>query len=481
MFIYAFLMDGFTWAAVVDAFAKVPWMMAQQLSNNGALILFLALLGGLVVVIALAGGSRAYGDWVGKHIKNAAMAKLLTSILGVLIFVDDYFNCLTVGAVMRPVTDRFNISREKLAYIIDSTAAPVCIIAPVSSWAVAVSGYLGDGGFATFIQTIPYNFYALLTICAVIYFSLSSKDYGPMRRAEKLAREKGVCDEDGADVSNDNEYDGMAISEKGRVTDLVVPILVLIVVSILGMMYVGDFFAGGVDFGTAIGTDPVSGLCIGAFIALIVAACMYLPRKLMDLPGFMTGVGKGVRSMITAIMILVLAWSLGGECRYMLGTGTFVSGFISGAGIGLDFLPAILFLVSCFLGFSMGTSWGTIGIMLPIVIAIYTGQPDTALLAAVGATLAGAVYGDHCSPISDTTILSSAGARCNHIQHVRTQLPYATTVAAACFVGYIVAGFTSEPWIPLAFAFVILGIAIFVLTRNAERKDAMAVVEGKQA
>ena len=503
MVIYQFTLNGVGVDQLVTAFTDVPNAMALQIADNGALLLFLALLGALTVVIATAGGSRAYAEWVSTHIKNARAAQVLTGLLGIIIFVDDYFNCLTVGAVMRPVTDRFHVSHEKLAWIIDSTAAPVCIIAPVASWAVAVGGYLGDDGFTTFVQSIPYNFYALLTIFFVFFMLITNKnDYGPMRAAEAEAKssdgataeggklleklstmglsEQAESDPDDhtnlesvvteqADIEQSasaaiDEYKGLDISEKGKVYDLIVPILVLIFFSILGMMYTGGFFEG-VDFATAVGENPVGGLCIGATVALCVAGAMFLPRGLTTLSGFVESVSEGVRSMVGAIMILVLAWSLGGCCRYMLGTGDFVSSFLNSLGVSLAILPCIIFLVAGFIGFAMGTSWGTIALILPIVVGVFN-EGDPLFLVAVGATLAGAVYGDHISPISDTTILSSAGAKCNHLRHVATQLPYATTVMVVCFVCYIVAGFTGNPWISLVLGAVLIVVAVKILHKS---------------
>ena len=503
MVIYQFTLNGVGVDQLVTAFTDVPNAMALQIADNGALLLFLALLGALTVVIATAGGSRAYAEWVSTHIKNARAAQVLTGLLGIIIFVDDYFNCLTVGAVMRPVTDRFHVSHEKLAWIIDSTAAPVCIIAPVSSWAVAVGGYLGDDGFTTFVQSIPYNFYALLTIFFVFFMLITNKnDYGPMRAAEAEAKtsedaaaeggkllEKlstmGLSDQAEADPDDHtnlesvvteqadieqsasaaiDEYKGLDISEKGKVYDLIVPILMLIFFSILGMMYTGGFFEG-VDFATAVGENPVGGLCIGATVALCVAGAMFLPRGLTTLSGFVESISEGVRSMVGAIMILVLAWSLGGCCRYMLGTGDFVSSFLNSLGVSLAILPCIIFLVAGFIGFAMGTSWGTIALILPIVVGVFN-EGDPLFLVAVGATLAGAVYGDHISPISDTTILSSAGAKCNHLRHVATQLPYATTVMLVCFVCYIVAGFTGNPWISLVLGAVLIVVAVKILHKS---------------
>lgn len=506
MVIYTFTASGPGIDPLIQAFTMVPRMMGAQIADNASLLLFLALLGALVVLVALAGGSRAYGAWVTQHVKSARLAKMLTALLGVLVFVDDYFNCMTVGAVMRPVTDRFRISHEKLAWIIDSSAAPVCIIAPVSSWAVAVGGYLGENGFSTFVASIPYNFYALATIVFVFFICASNMDFGPMRTAEQRARACGAPDRsasasvsESCGISSDEaeapdaasasaggsgsgrhdadqglvEFDGMKVSDKGTVLDLVVPIATLIVSSIVGMLYVGGFFQGA-DFATAVGVDPIAGLCIGAATALIAAAAMYLPRGLTTLSGYMDGMAEGVKSMVSAIMILVLAWSLGGVCRYMIGTGPFVSDVLNGLGVGLEFLPAVIFAVSAFIGFSMGTSWGTIALVLPIVTGVFD-PSDPLFLVAVGATLGGAVYGDHISPISDTTILSSTSAKCALLDHVSTQTPYATIVFAAGSIAYLVTGFAHNPWVGLVLT-IVLSIATFVLL--AKRDAAKVAAAG---
>ncbi len=507
--IYEFTLGGASAASFVAAFCDLPTLLSAQIESNGALLLFLALLGSLTVIISVAGGSRAYAEWVSTHVKNARMAQLMTAILGIVIFVDDYFNCLTVGAVMRPVTNKFKVSHEKLAYIIDSTAAPVCIIAPVSSWAVAVGGYMGDGGFSTFVASIPYNFYALLTIFMVFAIIVSKVDFGPMREAElewrgeaKPSRvpahgtalntvassglnykhsedlnppiniETVVAEEadlESAQAAMD-EFKGMKTSDQGRVFDLVIPILVLIVFSIIGMLYAGGYFNGGVDFATAVGENPISGLCIGSTVALVVAAAMFMPRKLVTLDRYVESGTEGVRTMVSSMMILVLAWSLGGVCRYMLGTGDFVSGALTAAGVSLDFLPVLVFVVASFIAFAMGTSWGTIALLMPIVLGIFP-QGDPMFLVGIGSALAGAVFGDHTSPISDTTILSSAGAECNHLRHVATQLPYASTVAVVCLIGYFVAGFTKSPWPSLVLGLVLLVcVILFQSRRNAAGK-----------
>lgn len=499
--IYQFTLEGAGIAQLISAFTMLPQLMAEQIASNGALILFLALLGALVVIIAVAGGSRAYAEWAAKRIKSARMASVMTAILGVVIFVDDYFNCLTVGAVMRPVTDKFRVSHERLAWIIDSTAAPICIIAPVSSWAVAVGGYLGENGFNTFVASIPYNFYALITIVFVFAMCAYGKDFFGMGKAQRDCEAHVYSDvvsgssalekvasvgmpknaEDVETVVTEQsdlegapraveEFKGLNVSEKGKVYDLVIPILTLIVFSIVGMLYVGGFFEGE-EFATAVGVDPVAGLCIGALVALVVAACLFLPRKLTTLVGFTEGASEGVRSMVGAIMILVLAWSLGAECRYMLGTGEFVSAFLTSVGFQLSLLPAVIFIVAGFIGFAMGTSWGTIALILPIVLGVFP-EGDPLYLVTIGATLAGAVYGDHVSPISDTTILSSAGAKCDHLRHVATQLPYATIVAITCFVGYLVAGFTASPWPSLLGGIVLIVLFVFATRFFGGKKKA---------
>ena len=457
MFIYCTL----TGTSLILAVQYVIEMMAYKLGDNAMIVIFLGLLGALVFVITKAGGSRAYGKWASTKLKNPITAKLATVVLGVLIFIDDYFNCLTVGTVMRPITDKFNISREKLAYIIDATAAPICIIAPISSWAVAVSSELG-GGLTSFMKTIPFNLYALLTLSMIVFLCFKDLDFGPMKDAELEAKNNVAV----------SEVEEEKIESKGTVMDLVAPMLVLIFSSIICMAAVGGFFSG-VDFTTAIGENPTLGLALGAFIALAFSICLYIPRKLMTFKEFMEGVSEGVKSMVGAIMILTLAWSLSGVCREMIGTGEFVSNLVATSSLSLGFLPMMVFLVAAFLSFSMGTAWGTFGILIPIVSMICSGDANASILiVTLGATLAGSVYGDHCSPISDTTILSSAGAQCDHIKHVQTQIPYATLVAAVCAVGYLVGGFTKNPWITLGFSEALLFIVLFTMKKMEEKKRA---------
>ena len=405
-------------------------MMAEKIADNSYMIIFLALLWAVVTLVSRSGGSQAYGRWAGKRLKSRRSAILATSFLGMLVFIDDGFNCLTVGTVMRPVTDRLRISREKLAYIIDATAAPVCIIAPVSSWAVAVASEVSEtGGFNIFLSTIPYNFYALVTIAMVFFFAVTGKDFGPMKNAEERAL-------NGDAVYSDQEQ----ADTKGRVIDLVLPIVVLVVCAILGMAYVGGWFSG-TRFSEAIGYNPAAGLTLGAFAALVTAMVLYLPRRIMTPGSFVESIVKGIGSIVPPMLILILSWSLGGVCRQMIGTGVFISSFVSSSSMPLALLPFIIFIIAAIMSFSMGTSWGTFGMLIPIVTMICCADgAGSYLIPTLGATLAGSVYGDHCSPMSDTTILSSTGADCPHINHVETQLPYATLAAGICAAGYLILG-----------------------------------------
>lgn len=456
MCVYTFFTGGNLLQAVSYAFD----MIAGKIGENGYMILFLVLLGSLVVVVSRSGGADAYGRWAGIRIKNAVRARLATGLLGLLIFVDDGFNCLTVGTVMRPITDKCRISREKLAYLLDATAAPVCIIAPISSWAVAVASEVEEaGGLNAFVRTIPYNLYAILTILMVFFLSVTGFDFGPMKKAEESRRAEGRA-----------EREEETAGKQGTVADLVCPILTLIVCSILGMAYVGGFFEGK-SFAEAIGENPTAGLTLGTFAALLVAFAFYIPRRIMNLREFMTGIIDGIKTMIPALTILILAWALGGVCREMIGTGIFVSKFVTGANLSLSLLPAVVFAVAAFLSFSMGTAWGTFGILLPIVSMICVGpEGEAVLIPSLGATLAGSVFGDHCSPISDTTILASTGAQCEHLMHVETQLPYAMLVAAVCFAGYLVAGFVRNPWITVAVSVLLLFLVMGGMMLHQKRR-----------
>ncbi len=449
--------SAFTGGSIVSAVAALFDMMSSKIADNAYMILFLALLWAVVVLVSRSGGSEAYGRWAERRLKSRRSASVATALLGVLIFIDDGFNCLTVGTVMRPVTDRMRISREKLAYLIDATAAPVCIIAPVSSWAVAVASEVSrTEGFRLFLSTIPYNFYALLTIGMVIFLCVTGLDFGPMRAAERKALREGARQDAAARQGKEN----------GRVFDLVLPIAVLIVCAVMGMAYVGGFFRG-VPFSEAIGENPTAGLTMGAFAGLVCAFALYIPRRLMTPREFVENMVSGIGNIVPPMLILILSWSLGGVCRERIGTGVFISGFVSSSNFPLGFLPFLIFVVAAVMSFSMGTSWGTFGMLIPIVTMICaTEGTGTYLVPALGATLAGSVYGDHCSPISDTTILASTGADCVHIRHVETQLPYATLVAAVCAVGYLIAGFTGTPWIALPAGFALLFAALAFLARR---------------
>ena len=445
------------WNMVLNSFDVMISKICD--SWNVGILIFLVLLGMMVSMINKAGGSAAYGRWAASRIKNKSGALISTSVLGMLIFIDDYFNCLTVGSVMRPVTDKFKISREKLAYIIDATAAPVCIIAPISSWAAAVSSVAPEGeGLSLFIRSIPYNLYALLTLFTVLFMAKLGLDYGKMKSAEDKAA-LGLGDPE-------DENTTAAANTRGTVLDLILPILTLIVSCVLTMIYTGGFFdpESGVyrNFVDAFaGCDASMGLVLGSFFALVVTFLLYLPRKVITFKQFADSFVDGFRAMVSSILILIFAWTLSGVTN-QLGAKVFVAELVRGAAGGLaNFLPAIIFLIGCFLAFSTGTSWGTFGVLLPIVCAVF--PSGELMVISVAACLAGAVCGDHCSPISDTTIMASAGADCNHIAHVNTQLPYALTVAGVAFVGYILAGFVQNAWIVLPVSLALMAGALLMI------------------
>lgn len=435
-------------------------VMMEKLGDpwNIGILIFLVFLGIIVALMTRAGGSAAYGKWANTKIQTKAGAMLSTFALGVLIFVDDYFNCLTVGSVMRPVTDRQKISRAKLAYIIDSTAAPICIIAPISSWAAAVTGYTEGDGFSLFLQTIPFNMYALLTIVMVIYLGITGLDYGPMKKFEENAANGDL-------FSGKNEYENVAedaASSKGTVLDLILPVVFLIGSCITCMVYTGGFFEGESFITAFANCDASLGLVLGSFFTLVFIFLLYLPRKIISFNEFAECIPQGFKMMVSAILILILAWTLGGFCSNKLEAGTFVANALDGGSIASAVFPAILFLIALGLAFSTGTSWGTFGILIPIVTAVF--PADTKILViSIAAVLAGSVAGDHISPISDTTIMASAGAQCNHVNHVTTQLPYAMTVVACCFVAYIVAGITENVIATFATGLILLlGVLTFI-------------------
>ena len=453
--------------------------LVAAISDNAGIFLFLVLLGIIVALVNAAGGSAAFGRWASKNIKTKVGASLATFVLGILIFIDDYFNCLTVGTVMRPVTDSHRISRPKLAYLIDATAAPVCMIAPISSWAAAVSSTAegldtGISGIQLFIKAIPYNLYSLLTFVFIIGLSMMQFDYGPMKDFERLARETGEL---GALKSEEDEK----INPKGRVIDLLLPVAVLIVCCTVGMIYVGGFFGvdawGGTDCaGDFIGafgnTDAFIGLPWGGIIALLFTVIYLLLRRVITFKDAMDCIPKGFNAMISPILILTLAVSLKATIT-SLGASVYVHDLMEGAASALySMLPAVIFLVACVLAFASGTSWGTFGILIPIVTAIFPASSEL-LIIGISACCAGAVMGDHCSPISDTSIMASAGAQCNHLDHVATQLPYVLTVACVCVVGFIVAGFVQNVYITWAVSLALMLGVLFAL-RSIERKRALS-------
>ena len=433
-------------------------------SYNMGIIVFLVLLGALVAMMNKAGGSAAFGRWASKRIKSRAGAQLATILLGILIFIDDYFNCLTVGSVMRPVSDENKISRAKLAYLIDATAAPVCIIAPISSWAAAVAGFANgagaENGIALFLQAIPYNFYAILTIVMMIFLAVSGLDYGPMKTHEDNARNNG-------DLFTSGEFKAFTEEEanpKGRVLDLIFPVIVLIATCIIGMIYSGGFFEGESFIDAFSNSDASVGLAYGAFITIIITVIYFLFRRNITFKELMGCLPEGFKAMVPAILILACAWTLK-EMTDSLGARIYISQLVEGSAASLQMLlPAIIFLIAVGLSFATGTSWGTFGILIPIVLSVFSaGQPIT--IVAISACMAGAVCGDHCSPISDTTIMASAGAQCDHINHVSTQLPYALTVAAVSAVSYVIAGIVSNWLIVLPIAIVLMLVTLFIIRK----------------
>ena len=470
----ALLCGQFKFAPTMDAIINDGLITA--VSDSAGIFAFLVILGIIVALVNRSGASQAFGKWAQTHIKTRVGAALATFVLGVLIFIDDYFNCLTVGTVMMPVTDTHKISRVKLAYLIDATAAPICMIAPVSSWAAAVSGCIENSsmsGIELFVRAIPFNFYSLLTLVFVIAISIMGFDYGKMSGFEIKAQKDGELS--AIDVSFDAavEKDAPKTNERGRVVDLIVPTLVLIVCAVLGLLYVGDFFDT-LDFVSAFGgTDAYVGLPWGGLIALVIIMAYLICRRVVSFKDAMDCVPRGFMAMVPAILILTLATALK-NMTGALGAADYVKVLMESSAEGLAyFLPAIIFLVACGLAFATGTSWGTFGILIPIVTAIYT-EADPLMFVGVSACLAGAVCGDHCSPISDTTIMSSAGAQCNHVEHVSTQLPYAITVAAISFVCYILAAFIPNAWIMLPVGIVLTIGTLFVIRAITRKKDAQA-------
>ncbi len=454
--------SGFSFETTLTHIFNDGFVAVLSDSYNVGILIFLVILGAMVSLMNRAGGSAAFGHFAKQKIKSRVGAQLATVALGVLIFIDDYFNCLTVGSVMKPVTDEHKVSRAKLAYLIDATAAPVCIIAPISSWAAAVSGFVeGEDGFSIFIRAIPYNFYAILTIVMMIALVLMNVDFGPMKTHEANAVKGDLFSmgekNKGQEVS--------AANPKGTIADLLIPIVALIICCVIGMIYTGGFFEGA-GFVTAFSNSDASvGLALGSICAIIITIIIYLIRRVLSFTQCMECFPDGFKAMVPAILILTFAWTLKAMTD-SLGAAEFVAEAMKQtAGSLMNFLPAIIFLVGCFLAFSTGTSWGTFGILIPIVVAVFADSNPQLMIISISACMAGAVCGDHCSPISDTTIMASAGAQCNHVNHVSTQLPYAILAAGISFITYIIAGFAQSAWISLPTGIILMLLALYVVRR----------------
>ncbi len=455
------LYSGFSFEGTITHIFEDGMINVLSDSYNVGILIFLVILGTMVCLMNRAGGSAAFGQFAADHIKGRVGAELATILLGCLIFIDDYFNCLTVGSVMRPVTDKFKVSRAKLAYLIDATAAPICIIAPISSWAAAVTGFVeGEDGFSIFVRAIPYNFYAILTIVMMIGMVLLRTEFGSMKFHEKNALKGDLYTTPGRPYDTEKQPE---VSVRGTVLDLLIPIISLIICCMVGMLYTGGFFSGE-DFVTAFSQSDASlGLTMGSFFGLLITIGLYQVRRVLKFSECMACIPEGFKSMVPAIMILSFAWTLKAMTD-SLGADVYVATVVaSSARSLLNFLPAIIFVVGCFLAFATGTSWGTFGILIPIVVAVFENSNPDLMIISISACMAGAVCGDHCSPISDTTIMASAGAQCEHVNHVTTQLPYAVTAAAVSFVSYIIAGFVQSAWIALPIAIALMVATMFVI------------------
>ena len=463
------LAGGFNPLGTVDAIVSNGLIAA--VSDTAGIFVFLVLLGIMVALINKTGAAAAFGKWAHTHVKSRVGAQLATVVLGVLIFIDDYFNCLTVGSVMKPVADAHKVSRAKLAFIIDATAAPICMIAPISSWAAAVSEYAEDagmGGLELFVRAIPFNYYSLMTLLFVVLIIVLKVDFGPMAKHEKNALEKGDLFTTG--VSDNKANEQLEVNEKGRVIDLIIPIIILIVTCVFGLVYIGVILSGA-DFVTAFGnTDATVGLPWGGLIALVLTIIYLICRRVVSFKDAMACIPKGFNAMVPAIIILTFATSLKKVTIDMLGADVFIDTVMKGSAESLAlFLPAVIFIVACLLAFATGTSWGTFGILIPIVASLFT-VDNPLYIIGMSACLAGAVCGDHCSPISDTTIMSSAGAQCDHINHVSTQIPYAASIAACSFVAYLVGGLTQNGWLGLAVAVVVTVGLVLVMKALSSKK-----------
>ena len=455
------LYSGFSFEGTITHIFEDGMINVLSDSYNVGILIFLVILGTMVCLMNRAGGSAAFGQFAADHIKGRVGAELATILLGCLIFIDDYFNCLTVGSVMRPVTDKFKVSRAKLAYLIDATAAPICIIAPISSWAAAVTGFVeGEDGFSIFVRAIPYNFYAILTIVMMIGMVLLRTEFGSMKFHEKNALKGDLYTTPGRPYDTEKQPE---VSVRGTVLDLLIPIISLIICCMVGMLYTGGFFSGE-NFVTAFSQSDASlGLTMGSFFGLLITIGLYQVRRVLKFSECMACIPEGFKSMVPAIMILSFAWTLKAMTD-SLGADVYVATVVaSSARSFLNFLPAIIFVVGCFLAFATGTSWGTFGILIPIVVAVFENSNPDLMIISISACMAGAVCGDHCSPISDTTIMASAGAQCEHVNHVTTQLPYAVTAAVVSFISYIIAGFVQSAWIALPIAIALMVATMFVI------------------
>lgn len=455
----------FTGGNILESILTMFTVMSDKVGSNVNILVFLVILGILVAAISRSGATRAYGEWASKTIKGQRSALLLTALLGIVIFIDDYFNCLTVGTVMRPVTDKLKVARTKLAYIIDATAAPVCIIAPVSSWAAAVGSSLPEDstidGFSLFLQTIPFNLYAWLTILFMIFIIWTARDFAAMGESIRENSKKFVIPKEYADAEQKSA--DMELGH-GKIIDLILPLIVLIAACVYGMLYTGGIHEGKTIAEAFANCDSAKSLVLGSFIAFVFTGFLYLPRRIISFNAFCDSFGWGFKAMTPAIFILCLAWTLSGICsKDYLNLGGFVGAIVSTHASIIMFLPPIFFLVASGLAFATGTSWGTFGILIPIAIAVLGMNDPSMLVVCVAAVLSGAVCGDHASPISDTTILASAGAQCHHIDHVSTQLPYVGVVATCSFFGYIVDGLTENGWLGLLTGIICLAIAMVII------------------
>lgn len=459
--------SGFSFEGTLTHIIEDGFLSVLSDKGNVGILMFLVILGTMVCLINRAGGSAAFGKWAQTHIKSRIGVQLITIILGMIIFIDDYFNCLTVGSVMRPVADKHNISRPKLAYLIDATAAPICIIAPISSWAAAVTGFVdGEDGLSLFMSAIPYNYYALLTIVFMIGLVILNTDFGPMARYEKSLTSDDAIAEIGVATQDGNKAKG-----KGSIIDLLLPIITLIICCVLGMIYTGGFFSGA-GFVEAFGNSNASvALVIGSAVALLITLIFYQVRRILPFKDCMECLPEGFQAMVPAILILSFAWTLKAMTD-SLGAAEYVETVVKTYAAGFHaFLPAIIFVIAALLAFATGTAWGTFGILIPIVVAVFQQTDYTLMIISISACMAGAVCGDHCSPISDTTIMASAGAQCEHVTHVSTQMPYAIVVAVISFINYIIAGFIRNPAVCLLIGVFITAVVLLTLKMTLNRRN----------